>query len=130
MSAPEPARPPVRRVVVADNDPDALELLVTDLRLEGHEVVGAATGGEQVGALVAELNPDVVVIDHRMPPGPWGMDVAEAIRRNHPEIVVVVYSNYQSTDLLERSRRHGIRFVPKGNLRTLRRAVAPSARPA
>ena len=54
------------------------------------------------------------------------MDVAEAMRRTHPDMVVIVYSNYQSHELLERSRRHGIRFVPKGNLRTLRRAVGPA----
>ncbi len=112
-----------RRIVVADNDPDALELLVTDLRLEGHEIVGAATGGEQARAMVEALHPDVLVIDHRMPPGPWGMDVAEEIRRTHPDVSVVVYSNYQSSELLRRSRDVGIRFVPKGNLRTLRRAV-------
>ena len=44
---PRPGAPASAAVVVADNDPDALELLVTDLRLEGHDVVGTATGGEQ-----------------------------------------------------------------------------------
>lgn len=123
MSSAAPTSVSARRVVVADNDPDALELLITDLRLEGHEIIGAATGGEQARAMVEALEPDVLVIDHRMPPGPWGMDVAEGIRRSHPEVDVVVYSNYQSAELLRRSRNVGIRFVPKGNLRTLRRAV-------
>lgn len=112
-----------RRVVVADNDPDALELVVTDLQLEGHEIVGAASGGAEAFALVESERPDVVVLDHRMPPGPWGMDVAESIRARHPDVGVIVYSNYQSTELVDRARRLGVRFVPKGNLRTLRRAV-------
>ena len=33
---------PGRRVVVADNDRGALELVLTDLSLEGHDIVGAA----------------------------------------------------------------------------------------
>src|SRR3546814_7236577 len=33
------------RIVVADNDPDALELVVTDLGLEGHEIVGRCLDG-------------------------------------------------------------------------------------
>ena len=109
---------------MADNDPDALELAVMDLRLEGHEVVGAALDGDGAIALVARERPDVLVVDHRMPPGPWGIEVAEEVRRNHPATRVVLYTNYQSSELVTRSVRAGVALVPKGNLRTLRRAVA------
>ena len=111
------------RIVVVDNDPDALELVVLDLSLEGIEVVGTAQDGATALRLVAELAPDVLVVDHRMPPGPNGIDVAAEVRASHPETAVVLYSNYQSDDLLARSAALGVRFVPKGNLRTLRRAV-------
>ena len=120
---PAPGAPRRRRIVVVDNDPDALELVVTDLRLEGHEIVGTATQGDAGAALVDQHRPDVLVVDHRMPPGPWGIDVAEAVRRTHPETSVVLYTNHQSVELAERSARIGAQLVPKGNLRTLRRAV-------
>ncbi len=113
-----------RRVLVVDNDPDALELVALDLALEGHDIVGSALDGATALALVEELRPDVLVVDHRMPPGPWGIEVAEQVRRQHPEIRVVLYSNYQSAELIARSTALGAWFVPKGNLRTLRRAVA------
>ena len=118
-----PSAAPRRRIVVVDNDPDALELAVTDLRLEGHDVVATALQGDDALALVAEHAPDVLVVDHRMPPGPWGMDVAERVRRSHPRTTVVLYTNYQSPQLSLRSERVGAVLVPKGNLRTLRRAV-------
>lgn len=112
-----------RRIVVVDNDPDALELVVLDLTLEGLDVVGTALDGAGALRLVAELTPDVLVVDHRMPPGPEGIEVAAAVRGSHPSTVVVLYTNYQSRHLLARAEELGVRFVPKGNLRTLRRAV-------
>lgn len=112
------------RIVVVDNDPDALELVVLDLTLEGLEIVGTALGGADAMRLVADLEPDVLVVDHRMPPGPDGIDVAAAVRRAHPGTAVILYSNHQSSELLARAQQLGVRFVPKGNLRTLRRAVA------
>lgn len=119
-----PTATTVRRVVIADNDPDALELAVLDLQLEGHDVVGTAREGSSALALVERLAPDVVVLDHRMPPGPWGIDVAAEVRARYPAVEVVLFSNYQSTELLARAHELGVRFVPKGNLRTLRRAVS------
>ena len=113
-----------KRVVVVDNDPDALELVVLDLGLEGHEIVGTALDGATALELVGTASPDVLVIDHRMPPGLWGLEVAEIVHREHPDVEVVLYTNYRSAELEARSTSAGARLVPKGNLRTLRRAVA------
>lgn len=112
------------RVVVVDNDPGALELAATDLDLEGHEIVGRGADGEDALRLVASEHPDVLVVDHRMPPGPWGLEVAERVAREHPGTRVILYSNYQSVDLIRRAREAGAVYLPKGNLRSLRRAVA------
>lgn len=111
-------------MVVVDNDPGALDLAVTDLDLEGHDIVGKGTDGEEALRLVATQHPDVLVVDHRMPPGPWGLEVAERVARDHPGTRVIVYSNYQSVELIRRAREAGAVYLPKGNLRALRRAVA------
>ena len=110
------------RVLVADNDPDALELALLDLRLEGHTVLGAGDG-EAVLRLVGEFAPDVVVLDYRMPPGPSGLEVASQLKQSRPELRLLIYSNYQDVALVRRAAELGVPFLPKGNLRTLRAAI-------
>ncbi|HMC40486.1 MAG TPA: response regulator transcription factor, partial [Acidimicrobiales bacterium] len=66
------------RVVVADDQTVVREGLVTLLEtMPGIEVVGAAADGEQAVSLVADLTPDVVLMDLRMP----RVDGVEATRR-------------------------------------------------
>lgn len=110
-------------VVVAENDPDALDLALTDLRLEGHEVHGASDAAE-AEALIVEVRPDVVVLDHRMPPGETGLCLAERLAAEDPALRVLIYSNYRSADLVARAAAIGAPFIAKGNLRALRAAVA------
>ncbi len=110
------------RVVVADNDADALDLLLTDLRLEGHEVYGAPDAA-QAESLIESLSPDVAVLDYRMPPGEDGLSLAERLVAERSELRVVIYSNYQKTELRVRAAAIGVPFLAKGNLRVLRSAV-------
>lgn len=109
-------------VVVADNDPEALDLALTDLRLEGHQVHGAPDAA-RAEALVADLGPDAVVLDHRMPPGETGLSLAERLVVQHPGVRVVIYSNYRSSELSTRAAAIKVPFLAKGNLQALRAAV-------
>jgi DNA-binding NtrC family response regulator len=111
------------RIVVADNDPDALDLAMTDLRLEGHDVYGALDAAG-AAALVRQMDPQVVVLDYRMPPGATGLDLAEKLVASDPTLRVVIYSNYQRVELRARAESLGVPFLAKGNLRALRAAVA------
>src|SRR5436190_10781461 len=120
---------PSRRVVVMDNDEAALELVVTDLRLEGHDVVGTALDGTSALALCRSLQPEVVVLDHRMPPGPHGLEVAQRLAAEVPDARVIVFTNYQEPELVAQVRAAGALYLPKGNLRALRRAVGAGVRP-
>jgi DNA-binding NtrC family response regulator len=110
------------RIVVADNDLDALDLALTDLRLEGHEVYGALDAAD-AEALVGRVSPDVVVLDYRMPPGITGLELAERLVAEDPDLRIVIYSNYQKVELRARAAKIGVPFLAKGNLRSLRAAV-------
>lgn len=110
------------RVLVADNDPDALDLALLDLRLEGHTVIGAPDG-ETALQLIDEFRPDVVVLDYRMPPGPSGLEVARRLRAARPLLRLVIYSNYQDVELVREAALLGVPFLPKGHLQTLRTAI-------
>ena len=123
-----PGDPPLR-VVVVDNDHAALELVVTDLRLEGHDVVGTALDGSSALELCRSLHPDVVVLDHRMPPGPHGLEVAQRLATEVPDVRVIVFTNYQEPELVADVEAAGATYLPKGNLRALRRAVGDGVRP-
>jgi CheY-like chemotaxis protein len=115
------------RLVVADNDPAALDLAVTDLTLEGHEVVAAVLDGAAALIACTEHRPDVVVLDHRMPPGPHGLEVAERLAADQPDVGVVVFTNYQDRELIDAIGAVGALYIPKGSLRRLRRGVLEAA---
>jgi CheY-like chemotaxis protein len=113
------------RLVLVDNDRDALDVIELDLTLEGHEIVGTASQGEEAIAVVDATAPDVVVLDHRMPPGIDGLEVAARLRRSHPGLRMVLYSSHVQPDLLDRADRLGVPYLRKGDLRALRRLIAP-----
>jgi DNA-binding NarL/FixJ family response regulator len=87
------------RVVVAD-DSYLLREAVSRL-VEGEddlEVVGTCANRDELLAMVAEAEPDLVVTDIRMPPTGTdeGIQVAQSIRTSHPGIGVVVLSQYST----------------------------------
>jgi DNA-binding NarL/FixJ family response regulator len=79
---------PIRVVLVEDNDVfrEALELLL-GLRPE-MSVVASVGDGADAAAVVAELRPDVVLMDYRLP-GLDGVQATRAVKAACPETAVV-----------------------------------------
>ncbi len=110
-----------KRVVVADNDRAVIDLLLLDLRLEGHEVVATAADGESAIRACEEHDPDVVVTDLRLGPGINGLDVARQLEGHRAR--VLVYTNYVTPDVVTTARAVGAAVIEKGSLNALRRAI-------
>jgi class 3 adenylate cyclase/CheY-like chemotaxis protein len=84
------------RILVADDSVLLREGLALLVERAGWEVVGQAASADEVLTQVEAVEPDVVVLDIRMPPT-WtddGIRVAKAIRRTHPQVGVLVLSQY------------------------------------
>ncbi|WP_069767442.1 MULTISPECIES: response regulator transcription factor [unclassified Streptomyces] len=104
----EPERKPAR-VVVADDQTVVREGIVMLLGLlPGVEVVGAAGDGDEAVRLVAELAPDVVLMDLRMPRCD-GVEATRRIRTQHPGTQVVVLTTYADDESLFPALKAGAR---------------------
>jgi CheY-like chemotaxis protein len=112
-----------KRVVIADNDNEWLELIRTDLSLEGHVVVAACASGAEAIDACRQHRPDVLVVDERMPPGLNGVEVARQVRGSDPGIQVVLFTNFDEEEIVKGAADAGAVFVLKGNLRALRAAL-------
>ncbi|MDT5254207.1 MAG: hypothetical protein QOH07_3161 [Mycobacterium sp.] len=82
------------RVIVADDDVLLREGLSSLLGRSGFDVVGQTGNATETLALVRAENPDLLVVDIRMPPTNTteGLDVAGVIRGELPEIGILVLS--------------------------------------
>ena len=87
------------RIVIAEDSAVVRAGLTEILADRGHQVVAAVGNAEDLLAAVEEHHPDAAVVDVRMPPGytDEGLRAAIAIRRNHPQTGVLVFSQYIET---------------------------------
>jgi DNA-binding NarL/FixJ family response regulator len=97
---------PIRVLVVDD---DALVRAGLSMLLAGAddiEIVGEATNGSQVAQAVAELEPDVVLMDIRMP-GMDGLAATELLRARDDAPEVIVLTTFEADDYVLRALRAG-----------------------
>jgi DNA-binding NarL/FixJ family response regulator len=97
------------RIVIAEDTVLLREGLAGLLEDAGHEIVARVGDAHSLMAVVAEHEPDLAVVDVRMPPGyeDEGMRAAADIRREHPPTAVLVLSQHVET-------RHALKLVGAG----------------
>jgi DNA-binding NarL/FixJ family response regulator len=90
------------RVVLAEDSALLRAGLTHVLQHAGMDVVGVVGDADGLLRLVADLHPDLVVTDIRMPPTQTteGLRAAQHIRRHHPGIGVLVLSQHVETETL------------------------------
>jgi DNA-binding NarL/FixJ family response regulator len=127
-----------RTVLVVDDHRAFAELLAGALDAAGMTVLGLAHSGAQAVAMAQEMQPEVVVMDIRMPQQD-GLAATRRIREVAPGTVIAVVTAHRDPEWLVRSAQAGAAaFIPKDGsltemLDVLSRAragqmlVAPSA---
>ena len=117
------------KVLIADDQTAVREGLTTLLQTRPDiQVVGAAADGEQAIILTAQLAPDVVLMDLRMPRVD-GVEATRRIRAEHPQVQVVVLTTYADDESIITALRAGaIGYLTKDAGRDhIRRALDAAA---
>ena len=118
------------RILIADDHLVVREGLQLILGMEEDlEVVGEAENGETAVRLAGELQPDVVLMDLRMP-GMGGLQAIEQILAQWPDMAIVILTTYNEDDLMIRGLQAGARgFLLKDTDRaTLFHTIRAAAR--
>jgi CheY-like chemotaxis protein len=125
-SIPKASRPPVRRVLVVDDNPDHLALLAELLRDHGYDVIEANDASEAL-RLVSNQKPDACVIDIGLP-GMDGYELARKLReipetRDSRLIAVTGYGTKSDQEAFEEAGFDHY-FLKPPNIEELNRALA------
>ncbi len=100
------------KILIVDDDPNTLAQLARAFRMEGLEAVVADSAEKALERLRAETL-DAVVSDVVMP-GANGLELLEAIRRERPDLPVVMISGQATIEMAVRATRSGaVDFLEK-----------------
>ena len=117
------------RLLVVDDHHLVRQALVELLTQAGFEIVGEGADGADAVALAKRLEPDLVLMDLRMPVL-GGLDAARLIKDADPAIQVVLLSAFESPALEQQAEEAGcfaylVKGGPPGDLRlVLHQAMA------
>lgn len=107
-----------RGVLVVENDPLTRGLLAELLEKQGFEVATAATASD-ARRVCAVADPDALVLDVDLGPGPTGFDVADVLMAEWPHLAVVFLTNLPDARFAGRDPRSlpdGVAYLRKERL--------------
>jgi two-component system KDP operon response regulator KdpE len=87
------------KILVVDDEPRVVQLVRAVLEAVGHEVVAAVTGESAIETVALE-QPDLLLLDIRLPNGPDGYEVCERIREFSDVGVIMLTAKAQQDDIL------------------------------
>lgn len=98
------------KVFIADDSPAVRERLISALtEIEGLELVGEAVCGIEARNAILELNPDLVILDIRIPHRN-GIDVLRDIKTANPAFKVIILTSYPYPQYRRRCMKEGADF--------------------
>lgn len=94
------------RILIGDDESIRLMSLRQQLQALGHQVAAEASNGAEAVALAAAVQPDLAILDIKMP-GMDGIEAAQQITRNRP-IPIILLTAYNEAELVERAAQANI----------------------
>lgn len=94
------------RVLIAEDNSKTRLFLKNQLELLGYEVIGAVSNGQAAVDLVADLNPNLVIMDVKMPEMD-GIDAARAITARGP-IPIILITGLSSDEMAAKAIEAGV----------------------
>ena len=79
--------------MVVDDTDHMRKMLRSMLEIDGFDVAGEAATGEEALAVIADVDPDVLVLDYMMP-GLDGLETARRVRSSRPDQVIILYTAF------------------------------------
>lgn len=98
-------QPPTARIIIIDDNPSVLSVLVSIVESLGYEASPASTGPRGL-ALIADRRPDLVMLDLNMP-GMSGQEVLDHLIRTDAQLPVLIITGNASADEEADLRRRG-----------------------
>lgn len=101
-----PATPKKLRILLVDDESIIRLDLREMLKEQGHEIVGEGSNGEEAVELAQKLNPDLIVMDIKMPV----LDGLEAVKRINADrtIPVIMLTAYSQPELVQQATELGV----------------------
>ncbi len=93
-------------ILLVDDEDQFREAMKKQLSVRGYDV-DDVTGGFEAIKLVRHKNPEVVVLDQKMP-GMDGIETLKEIKKVRPEVQVIMLTGYGSTEAAAETGRHDV----------------------
>jgi DNA-binding response OmpR family regulator len=125
-----------KKILIVDDERDIVKALMIRLQRAGYDVVTAFDGAQGV-FMAHKENPDLIILDIRMPAGN-GFSVAERLKRSdHTLTIPVIFlTGSPETNAEEKARAVGARFYikkpydPEELLDAIKRALEKDSEPS
>ena len=96
----------MNKILLCEDDPDIQKSLKNILGKHGYEVPTAPDGEEAI-AMAIKVNPDLILLDIRMPKLD-GLEVAGEIRKHSTQAKIIFVTAFQSPELIKEAAKYDI----------------------
>jgi len=88
-----------KKILVVDDEPDIVEIIMADLTDKGYQAFGATNGPDAI-IINAKENPALIILDLRMT-GMDGIETLRQIREKDDKVLVIILTGVGSPDIVK-----------------------------